>query len=315
LHKRLVLGLTFGALAISASAQDAPFFSCESLPLYRRALATLDSATVDAASAKKWGPWVPDHCELSVDGNRLRIDHDELKSQLVSIAGQEDIEKVEEQLSVLHLDLKSRMQRIDAYARPIDSTAAPKLSAILARSEFRHIERSDPSATLKEKLLQLVILWLSRFLSDPSDALLVVKILTWGLGALALAILLLWLWRWLRRSSFVNEPTEREVMPFAPSAKPWRQWLAEARSAHEQGDFRNAIHLAYWAAVSKLEAAGKWPPDRARTPREYVALLPRNGSLRSVLQGITRGFEVAWYGYKPPDASESQQFLQTVERL
>jgi hypothetical protein len=300
---------------MSASAQDGPFFSCESLSVYRDTLTRLDTTVIDAASAKEWAPWVPDRCEFSIDGKHLRIDHDELKSQLVSVASEKDADDANAQLTGLHQDLKQRIQRIDAYTRPADPTAASKLSTILARPEFRHVERHDPSATLKEKLLQLLVGWLMTILRDPSDAELVIKVLVWGLGAVVLAILILWLGRWLTSSSKKNADLPRVPVPFAPSAKPWRQWLAEARQAQEQGDFRNAIHLGYWAAISKLEAAGKWPPDRARTPREYVALLPRNGALRSILQGITRRFEVAWYGYQPPALSESQQFLQTVEQL
>src|ERR1035438_7184698 len=49
------------------------------------------------------------------------------------------------------------------------------------------------------------------------------------------------------------------------SAKEWTIWLSEARTAAARGEWRDAIHLAYWAGISFLERQGMWKPDRART--------------------------------------------------
>lgn len=81
----------------------------------------------------------------------------------------------------------------------------------------------------------------------------------------------------------------------AASERDWQLWLADARSAAAQGDWRNAIHLLYWASISRLESSGLWPADRARTPREYLMLLAHENSQRPDLVTLTRSFERTWY--------------------
>ena len=60
------------------------------------------------------------------------------------------------------------------------------------------------------------------------------------------------------------------------------------------GEWRDAIHLAYWAGISFLERQGFWKPDRARTPREYLRLSLRS-EYRETLRALTQIFELAWY--------------------
>jgi hypothetical protein len=67
-------------------------------------------------------------------------------------------------------------------------------------------------------------------------------------------------------------PTSRPC-PGAASAREWQLWLEDARKAAAAGQWREAIHFVYWAAISRLESRRLWPADRARTPREYLALV------------------------------------------
>jgi len=39
-----------------------------------------------------------------------------------------------------------------------------------------------------------------------------------------------------------------------------------------------------------------WPADRARTPREYLALVSPESAQRTGLANLTRSFERTWYG-------------------
>jgi hypothetical protein len=52
----------------------------------------------------------------------------------------------------------------------------------------------------------------------------------------------------------------------------------------------------YWAAISRLESKKLWPADRARTPREYLALVAPDDPRKSGLGALTREFEWTWYG-------------------
>jgi hypothetical protein len=128
------------------------------------------------------------------------------------------------------------------------------------------------------------------------------------LGAAGLALLYL-----VYRSIFRN-PEFEEVVPrdLAVSAKEWTIWLSEARAAAARGDWRDAIHLAYWAGISFLEREGFWKPDRARTPREYLRLISPQKEQRETLTALTRIFELAWYAKR--ETSE-QTFIQTLAEL
>ena len=96
------------------------------------------------------------------------------------------------------------------------------------------------------------------------------------------------------------------------SAKEWTIWLSEARAAAARGDWRDAIHLAYWAGISFLEREGFWKPDRARTPREYLHLISPQNEQRETLTALTRIFELAWYAKRE---SSEQTFVQTLGGL
>src|SRR5262249_28748695 len=109
-----------------------------------------------------------------------------------------------------------------------------------------------------------------------------------------------WIWRILQRGA--PEQLSLEGTP-AISDKHPAQWLAEARSAAERGQWREAVHLGYWAGISSLEAQGLWRPDRARTPREYLRLLGKQSSLFPSLLTLTRHLERIWYGGFPPPAA------------
>jgi hypothetical protein len=91
--------------------------------------------------------------------------------------------------------------------------------------------------------------------------------------------------------------------------------MAEARAAADRGNWREAIHLAYWCGVSFLEAQGMWRPDYARTPREYLRLLPSSSQHHPPLAALTRSFEVVWYGTQEADADSYSQTLAHLEKL
>jgi hypothetical protein len=97
-------------------------------------------------------------------------------------------------------------------------------------------------------------------------------------------------------------PSDRPA-PEAASARDWQLWLADARKAAAAGLWREAIHLVYWAAISRLESKRLWPADRARTPREYLALMMPEDPRRDGLASLTRSFERTWYGGR--EAAES----------
>jgi hypothetical protein len=126
---------------------------------------------------------------------------------------------------------------------------------------------------------------------------------------LAFLALTYWVYRSIRTTAKV-ETILPEPLPV--SAREWRVWLADAREAARLGNWQDAIHLAYWAGISFLESQGVWRPDVARTPREYLRLMPTANEHRPVLAALTNKFERVWYAGQ---AADSQAFSQTLEEL
>jgi hypothetical protein len=137
-------------------------------------------------------------------------------------------------------------------------------------------------------------------------------IVTWILICIATVLLAVWLMR-IGRNLEREQVTERVL--FAPSEKHWSAWLADAKAAAAGGNWRDAIHLAYWAGISKLEDSGAWIPDRARTPREYLKIMTARDPNRPALSALTRKFEVVWYGNKPAAADDYHETLQQLEAI
>src|SRR5262249_33755142 len=100
-----------------------------------------------------------------------------------------------------------------------------------------------------------------------------------------------------------------------PSWRSWQDWLAEARRHSAQGKWREAIHCGFWAAVSRLESDGVWPPDKARTPREYLKAIPAASLSKEPFSLLTNKFEASWYGDRPTTEVDFAQFTANLERL
>ncbi len=217
-------------------------------------------------------------------------------------------------LSDLSDRLRGMRAESDFYEQPdrADDAARKRLDEILASREFSRV--SGPSAL--ELWKQRVGAWILKQLRkispkvpDLQDA---GQIFVWVMIGLAAAVAGVWLYR-ISRDSVAGG--SREILPFLPSSRGWHEWLAQAREQAAQGNWRDAIHLGFWAAVSRLESEGVWPPDKARTPREYLTAIPTSSSSREPFSVLTRKFEASWYGARPTTETDFAQFTAHLERL
>jgi hypothetical protein len=110
-------------------------------------------------------------------------------------------------------------------------------------------------------------------------------------------------------------PEEHGPAVGAASAIPWQRWLEDARNAATAGKWREAIHFLYWASISRLEAKRLWPADRARTPREYLALMSADDPRRPGLASLTGDFERVWYGGRAAGEGDYQRAEQITSAL
>ncbi len=187
-----------------------------------------------------------------------------------------------------------------AGALPTHPNAGRIMQQVLAEREFHRMTRG-PSLLdrAREKLLE----WINNFFAGVSrlaaGASWLGRALVWGF-LLAVAIGIAWfLLRMEHRWRVRLMPDADAPAPGAASARDWQLWLDDARKAAEAGQWREAIHFLYWAAISRLEARRLWPADRARTPREYLALIAPGDPRKSNLTALTGSFERTWYGGRP----------------
>jgi len=178
------------------------------------------------------------------------------------------------------------------------------MAQILAGRDFRDLQQ--PS--VKDSMLEKVNNWLNHLLENltrwRARSAWVGLILVWGF-ILAICVGLIWALLQLERRWRVRlVPEQRSPAPAAPSARNWQLWLEDARRAAAAGLWRDAIHFVYWACISRLEARRLWPADRARTPREYLALVSAADARRAGLAALTSSFERTWYGGRAATESE-----------
>jgi hypothetical protein len=256
---------------------------------------------------------IPDQVSVATSSGEIKVSYKALKDSLATFKA---------------ADEKSRpglLRQIREYARAMNAAAEDyekhaadlgpahrKLDEILSRREFK---TQGPSA--KDALLARIYYWIARWLSKiifkGQASFDLMRLIIYLLVGAAATLLLLWTIRRLRRPQ--EELPQREIIPFAPSARSWRAWLADARTQAQKEDWRNAIHLAYWAGISYLEEHGAWKPNRARTPREYLRLIGKAAAQYPVLAALTRKLEVVWYGYGTAAEADFHEALGQLEKL
>lgn len=202
----------------------------------------------------------------------------------------------------------------DIPAKPASQVRA-NLSTILAEHRFQRIQQ-DPN--FLQRAYVAILNWLFERLSKVSAYggrnPWIAHLLEYG-AIIVPCILVTW-WVMVRLLKQAAAPrTSHAAAPSAPSAREWQRWLEDAERFAHESQWREAVHHVYWAAISRLESHGLWPADRARTPREYLALVRSNNTLEPELRGLTRSFELIWYGNRPAAEEQYREARTRMERL
>jgi hypothetical protein len=234
-------------------------------------------------------------------------------SEISAVVTAKEDDDRKEDVDELKKDVERHSKALEGYERAVDPTAGPKLKQIFTRKEFKRVGSQDTDAILREQIMKLMIALFSLIAKNPDQAAWFAKVFTWSMIALISAFVLWKLYRWLTSAS--PSYAAREIIPFSPSHKSWQEWMREARAALANGELREAVHSSYWAAISHLESAGAWKPDKARTPREYLRLISAQNPARPLLAEISRTFEVVWYGERVPAKEDCEAFLARVEQI
>jgi len=176
---------------------------------------------------------------------------------------------------------------------------------VLAGKEFRNLQEQ----TVQDSVLEKFARWLNHLFASAgflkARAAWIGRLIVCGFILGVCVALVYSLLRLERRWRVRLTPTD-DPMPGAgaASARSWQLWLEDARRAGANGDWREAIHFLYWAVISRLESRRMWPADRARTAREYLALVAQTDPRRSGLAQLTHAFERFWYGGRQAGESD-----------
>jgi hypothetical protein len=261
------------------------------------------------------------------DGNDQTVPTDVPPEWIVTVNGTEhhvstsflakDLTNPTEADSVLvHLrQLREGVLEVSAEAKNANGRAVA--DNILGRREFRRVRMPGLEQSWRDRfnawLLRVITKIFGKAAEHVDDLRVLSDIVIWGLLLGAVAALLFWLQRTFARAT-QSEMRISGVHSEFVSSRPMEAWLEEARQAAGRGDFRLAVRLAYWGAISGLERAGAWKPDRARTPREYLRLT-RGSQYEPVLRPLTRDFERVWYAKQPATEADFQTCMARVEEL
>ncbi len=190
--------------------------------------------------------------------------------------------------------------------------ARGKLDEILHRREFRGTREPTWLDRLRERvdgwMTLLAQALLRRFSRHPKAA----RGFLWAVVVgLVLASLV-----WLVRLLLYRSGTPRlDLRADTAAATTWQKLARDALAAASREDYRDAIRLAYWAGVYRLEELGVWQVDRTRTHREYLDLLPWNHPQHGALAAVTAVFERIWYGGQSATSDHFQATLAQLEKL
>ena len=315
----VAFSFVFSALPCGAVDSTAPLSATHlTLEQYQRELARIDTGLKS----------LPEHPEAADDLRRsisdkwlvqtpsgdFAIDNSELRENLEWYKNDPDDRA--EALPEMELKIESELEGAKQFDNPVDSSARGKLDSILQSREFSSVAKSQsPLEKVKDWAVARLIRILSKVFRSAAAHPQASKIFLWSLlGSLVLAFCA-WIVVLLRRTARDEYTYPREGDVFVPSSRHWQQWLKEARQAADRGDWREAVHLAYWSGVSYLESSGIWKPDRARTPREYLRLLKESNASRPALEALTRRFEFVWYAQQPASSDDFQFSLAQLEKI
>jgi len=276
--------------------------------------AVLNRTPIDPQAVRELRSSLPATWTVRTGSARYTIDMAWLYGALASAAEpgggtSEAVKQGREKLEAYRKDAESLVQQMQRQRDLADTRA--QLNSILSAREFRG--QQGPSWFDIE--MQKIRGWINRQLERIFGRARVKSIgnlVAWGLVAVACGLLLFWTLRFLLRP---GQRTDMDLSGAAPLGHDWRRWLREAGDAAKRGDYRAAIHAAYWAAIVRMEETQSLPEDRSRTPRESLRLVGPSNPAYAPLSQLTRRFELVWYGYRDATPADWDDAAQQLEML
>ena len=203
------------------------------------------------------------------------------------------------------------------------ATAHTHLNKILAGRGFEGVRPPTYLELLRERASAWLQRMLMKLFSGLSRHPIGAKVLFWVVLIAGVGFVALWIFRYISGRDSMNffQPGSTTV-----TTRTWQEWMHAAREAAAQGDFREAVHSAYWAGITRLEETGTLPLDRTKTPREYLHLIDTRPSGTEVddpvaqdykkpLTALTSRLERIWYANHMARLEDFDDSLRQLEAL
>ena len=282
-----------------------------SLEQYRDALDRYDGAVQQPSRIRQLRDSLPPFWVVRVGDKRLEVPTEPIRSQLQHLQSGNSQGAARELQSLLN-GMKEEAAEMGRSQRPLSSAKAQAtLEEILRRKEFRGARGPSDLEILMARVSRWLVENLAGLLSKLLFGARTGNIVVGSITVLAFLALCYLAWKWI----IGWQPAEAAKPGASPAPSDARQWVQEALAAAERGDYRAALHCAYWAVIARLEDLGRLSRDRARTPRESLRLLESQPGEHGLLQALTGIFERVWYGYRAasePDWAGAKELLEKI---
>ena len=210
--------------------------------------------------------------------------------------------------------------RLRAIAREARAPGAPRdradarraLTTVLAQKSFQRMRTQSWQADLQRRIARWVTDFLEKTFGRAVAQRNVALFVTWAASIAAVLVLVVWL---IRVSSRRRQDRPMTVGPLQMFRQPGHLLGLEAATLIRGGRIREGARIAYRAAVNRLEEEGALSVDEARTPREYLRLLPPMHRRHATLSALTTTFERIWYGSRAAAPDEGDKILALLQDL
>jgi hypothetical protein len=324
----VLLSLIFILSGIARAAQSAqtssagPVYDWQSFIQELNRLDTgLKSAEKSPEMLRTYRESLPKTWTVDAGGRRMDVPTDLLVSRLAKAEKSAELRTklIEEARGYLEA-LAGETALLSIQPPTNTDSAKTKLNAILARPEYSHTRQQSWWDKLRARLNEILFNALVRLLRGIGGQASLGYVLLW-IGVCAAAILIAyWIFRrWYGAARMEEMALQAAAIPL----RSWQEWIFAAREAAGHGDYRMAIHCAYWAGIARLQDVGALSPDRAKTPREYLIALTKSKLIRPeafatrhrALSLLTARFETIWYGYQAATEADFRDSLTQLENL
>jgi hypothetical protein len=318
LRRALLLGLACAMACCNVRAQSASDVARGDLELsglaaYKAELDRCGESIRQGENPARLRESLPHAWVVQTEQSRIVVSTDWLALQLFQ--AEHDPAKAQ---TILR-DVQRRLAAMRAAASDLDARsgqtnaefARSHLEKILQRREFARAAGPSETELLEARITRWIEERIIRLLSLLHISRTAGNVITWTIVALALALLCYWAWQTVSRSLRNPTPAPQRTGAVAES----RQWAKDAFAAAERGDYREAVHCAYWATIVHLEGLGLLKRDHARTPRESLRLLEPHPKERQLLGDFTHHFELIWYGYRPASPEDWTNARTHLEKM